>query len=55
MPVPVAHLESREQPAAVLPYGFVILGTVFFVPVAVLIDPSQDRELTPAPKAKGDA
>lgn len=52
--VGVSHLECGEQPAAALPDGFVILGAVFFAPVAVLVDASQDRELAPAPRAKRD-
>lgn len=52
--VGVAHLQRGEQPAAALPDGFVVLGAVFFIPVSMLVDPSQDRQLTPAPKAKGD-
>lgn len=50
----VTHLESREQPAAAVPDGFVILGTVLLAPVPMLVNPSQDRDLTPAPGAKGD-
>lgn len=48
------HLERRQQLAAPLPDGFVVLGAVLFVPVALLEYPTQDRELTPAPRAQGN-
>lgn len=48
------HLERRQQLAAPLPDGFVVLGAVLFVPVAWLEYPTQNRELTPAPRAQGN-
>lgn len=49
----VTHLQRGQQPAAPLPDGLVVLSTVLFVPVALLVDASQNRELAPAPRAKG--